>query len=188
MKSRLAASVALSALVLTGATGCTFITPQATTIGYSASDGVNIANDSGPVAVRNAMVIADETGMLGNLVAGLVNGTDEDAVVTIELQGLEPFEVEVGAGETVSLGANEEPLLLDSNEAEGEPLFAPGSTVEIYFQSGDGTGAAASVPVLDGALPYYADLVPEPADVVVVPEGVTPVPTQTPDPTQTPSS
>ncbi|MFB7252055.1 DNA modification methylase [Microbacterium sp. NPDC056234] len=188
MKSRLVASVVLSAVVLTGATGCTFITPQASTIAYSASDGVNVADSSGPVAIRNAMIIADESGELGNLVAAFVNPTGEDVVVTVELQGLEPFEVEVPAEETVSLGANEEPLLLDSADADGDLSFAPGSTVEVYFQSGDGTGDAVSVPVLDGALPYYSDLVPESAEEEIVLDDEVTVPTETPVPTDKPDA
>jgi hypothetical protein len=40
----------------------------------------------------------------------------------------------------------------------------PGATIKVYFQSGDATGAAADVPVLDGSLSYYADLVPQDDD------------------------
>lgn len=155
MKSRLVASAALSALVLLGATGCTFITPQSTEVKYSASDGVNISDSDGPLQIRNAMVIATEDGATGNLVAAIVNDTDDAETLTVEIEGLEPLTVRVGAGDTVSLGADAEPLRIDDLDA------MPGSTVEIYFQSGDATGASAEVPVLDGTLPYYADLVPE---------------------------
>ena len=186
MKSRLVASAALGALVLLGATGCTFISPQATTIEYSASDGVNVSSKTGPIVVRNAFVVANEDGTVGNLVAAFVSPSQDDAVVTVELQGLGPFEIEVAAGETVSLGGNEEPLLLDSAEADGDVTFEPGSTVEIYFQSGDGSGATANVPVLDGALPYYTDLVPEPAEEEIVIDDEVTVPTETPVPTDKP--
>lgn len=185
MKSRLAASVVLSALVLTSATGCTFITHQASTISYSASDGVNVSDDSGPVAIRNAMVIADESGRLGNLVAAFVNSTDEDLVVNIEVHGLERYRLLVPAGETVSLGSDAEPLLMDSAEGDGDPLFALGSTVEIYFQSGDGTGAAEQVPVLDGTLSYYSDLAPQPVEDENAVDDATPSPSGTPEPTET---
>lgn len=158
MKSRLVASATLSALVLLGATGCTFITPQSTEIQYSASDGVNIPNSDGPLQIRNAMVIATEDGATGNLVAAIVNATDESATLTVEIAGLEPLTVRVPAGETVSLGANEEPLRIDGLNT------IPGATVEVYFQSGDATGESAELPVLDGTLPYYADLVPEPSE------------------------
>lgn len=158
MKSRLVASVALSAVVLLGTTGCTFITPQSTKIEYSASDGVNIADTDGPLQIRNAMVIATEDGAVGNLIAAIVNPTEESAILTIEIEGLAPFTVRVGADDTLSLGTNAEPVLIEGLDTK------PGATVEIYFQSGDATGAAAEVPVLDGTLPYYADLVPTPTE------------------------
>ena len=154
MKSRLVASAALSALVLLGATGCTFITPQSTEIQYSASDGINIPDTDGPLQIRNAMIIANEDGSVGNLVAAIVNDTDQNEVLTIDAEGLAPLTVRVGAGDTLSLGADAEPLRIDDLGAK------PGATVELYFQSGDATGATAEVPVLDGTLPYYADLVP----------------------------
>lgn len=155
MKSRLVASAALGALVLLGATGCTFISPQATTIQYSASDGVNVFDDKAPIDVRNVFVVASEDGSVGNLVAGLVNPTDEKATVTISIAGIDPFTVTVPAGDSISLGADEEPLRIVDLDTK------PGATVEIHFQSGDSTGEKAAVPVLDGTLPYYADLAPE---------------------------
>lgn len=155
MKSRLVASAALSALVLLGATGCTFITPQSTEIQYSASDGVNIPDSDGPLEVRNAMIIATEDGSTGNLVAAIVNPTDDAAVLTVEIAGMDPLTVRVAAGDTVSLGANAEPMLIEGLDT------IPGATIEAYFQSGDANGATADVPVLDGTLPYYADLVPD---------------------------
>ncbi|GGD83318.1 DNA modification methylase [Microbacterium murale] len=158
MKSRLVASAAISALVLLGATGCTFITPQSTEIKYSASDGVNIADSDGPLEIRNAMVIATDDGATGNLIAAIVNPTDKPATLTVEIEGLDPLTLRVGAGDSLSLGANAEPLRIDDLDT------MPGATIKIYFQSGDATGTAADVPVLDGALSYYADLVPQEDD------------------------
>ncbi|MBO0979975.1 DNA modification methylase [Microbacterium sp. SD291] len=155
MKSRLVASAAISAVVVLGATGCTFISPQATTIEYSASDGVNVSSESGPLDIRNALVVATDDGSVGNLVVAVVNPTDERETLTITLAGNEPFAVTVPAGGVVSLGADEEPLRLVDLDT------LPGATVEIHFQSGDGTGTKTEVPVLDGSLPYYADLVPD---------------------------
>ena len=158
MKSRLVASAAISALVLLGATGCTFISPQATTIEYSASDGVNISDSDGPIDVRNAFIVATEDGSVGNFVAAVVNPTTERATLTITLAGIDPFTVTVPAGDTISFGAKgEEPLRIVGLDTK------PGATVEIHFQSGDGAGTKAEVPVLDGSLPYYSDLVPSTA-------------------------
>jgi hypothetical protein len=154
VKSRLVASAALSALVLLGATGCTFITPQSTKIEYPASDGVNISDADGPIDVRNALVIATEDGSIGTLIAAIVNPTDESATLTISLEGIEPFTITVPAGDTVSLGADEEPLRIVGLDTK------PGATVEMHFQSGDSTGVKSEIPVLDGSLSYYSDLVP----------------------------
>ncbi|MEJ1923041.1 DNA modification methylase [Microbacterium sp. KHB019] len=154
MKSRLVASAALSALVLLGATGCTFITPQSTEIDYPASDGINIPDSDGPLQIRNVMVIATEDGSTGNLIAAIVNDTDQAEVLTVEIEGLSPLTVRVGARDTLSLGANAEPLRIDDLNT------MPGATVEMYFQSGGATGKTAEVQVLDGTLPYYADLIP----------------------------
>ncbi|WP_311259620.1 DNA modification methylase [Microbacterium sp. WCS2018Hpa-9] len=158
MKSRLVASAAISALVLLGATGCTFITPQSTEVQYSASDGVNVSDSDGPIDVRNAFIVANEDGSVGNFVAAVVNPTTEKATLTMTVAGLDPFTVSVPAGKTVSFGADEEPLRIDDLDT------LPGATIEIHFQSGDGAGTKTEVPVLDGSLPYYADLVPDEAE------------------------
>lgn len=155
MKLRLVASAALSALVLLGATGCTFISPQATKIEYAASDGVNVSDADGPIDVRNVFVVATEDGSVGNLIGAIVNPTDERATLTITLPGSDSFTITVPAGDSISLGADAEPLRIVDLDT------MPGATVEIHFQSGDSTGVKTAVPVLDGSLSYYADLVPE---------------------------
>ncbi|AQY02326.1 hypothetical protein QE375_001974 [Microbacterium foliorum] len=170
MKSRLVASAAISALVLLGATGCTFITPQSTEVQYSASDGVNVSDSDGPIDVRNAFIVANEDGSVGNFVAAVVNPTTEKATLTMTIDGLDPFTVSVPAGKTVSFGADEEPLRIEDLDT------MPGATIEIHFQSGDGAGTKTEVPVLDGALPYYADLVPSATKSTPTPE---PVPSDT---------
>lgn len=180
MKSRLVASAAISALVLLGATGCTFISPQSTQIEYSASDGVNVSDSDGPLDVRNAFVVANEDGSIGNFVAAVVNPTTEKATLTMTVAGIDkPFTVSVPAGKTVSFGTEgEEPLRIDRLDT------MPGATIEIHFQSGDGAGTKTEVPVLDGSLPYYADLVPE---AEAEPEESTPTPEPVPSDTAAPA-
>lgn len=159
MKSRLIASIVVGAAVVFGTTGCNLIAPQATTIDYSASDGVNVPS-SGPLEVRNALIVANEEGTEGNFVAAIVNATDSQETLRIEVgEGSSAVRasVNVPANRTLSLGdlANDvEPLLLEGIDA------APGSTVAVYFQSGDSEGALIEVPVLDGALDYLSDLEP----------------------------
>lgn len=154
---RLIAIGALAATAALGTTGCSMISPQATTIQYSAAEGVNIY-DNGPLDVRNAYIVATDDGAEGNFVAAIVNDTDEAHTLRIEIGeggGTEQLSVRVPARTTISLGAEgEDPLLVEGLDTP------PGADVPGYFQSGEGEGALISVPVLDGALPYLAPLVP----------------------------
>lgn len=151
--SRLLASFALGAAVVLGATGCNMIAPQATTITYSPAEGVNIA-DSGPVAVRNALLVVDEKGTSANFLAALINDTDQAETLTIGVDG-ESVSVRVPARTTISLGfEGVDPILFTGIDA------AAGTYVPATFQSGTGTGVEQSIPALDGALDYLTDFVP----------------------------
>ncbi len=154
MKLRLVASIAVGAALTLGATGCSLVAPQATTIQYSASDGVNVP-DSGPIDVRNAMVIADDEGTNGNFIAAFVNPTLEDQTVIFGF-GTASAELVIEAGDTLSLGIDgNDPILLEGIDTP------PGAQLSMSFQSGDGEGVTIDVPVLDGSLPYYEEYVPE---------------------------
>lgn len=156
MKPRLVASLAIGAALVLGTTGCSMISPQATTIPYSAADGVNVP-ESGPLEVRNALIVATDDGADGNFVAAVVNATDEAHTLSIEIgegSSTIPLTLRVPANTTISLGEDEEPLLVEGLDS------LPGTDVPTYFQSGDAEGALISVPVLDGSLDYLAPLVP----------------------------
>ncbi|WP_282837486.1 DNA modification methylase [Microbacterium flavum] len=154
MNTRRLAPVALAAALLVGMTGCSMISPQATTIAYSAADGVNIP-DSGPLKVRNALLVADESGERANFLAAVVNDTDKAATLSVTAGGTEKT-VRVPARSTVSLGFDgADPILFDGVDA------LPGTDLEVTFHSGDGQSIVYSVPVLDGKLAYLADFVPE---------------------------
>ncbi|MBS1699749.1 MAG: DNA modification methylase [Actinobacteria bacterium] len=156
MKTRLAASLAISALVIVGASGCSMIAPQATTIDYSASDGANVPK-SGPIEVRNAFFVVDEAGTTGNLIAGLVNTTSDSATIHISVGDGPGQSVRIPGQKSVSLGGDESlPLTFEGLDTKA------GKTVDVYFQSGDAEGVKYAIPVLDGTLPYYSTLVPTP--------------------------
>ena len=111
------------------------ITYQATTEKYDPSDGVSA--DLGALDLRNVLVVSED-GEEGNLVASITNTGEDDATLEI-----------------VSLGAaDEEPLLIENLGAE------VGGLVAMYFQHGAEEGLEIQVPVLDGGLPEYEDLVP----------------------------
>ena len=153
MKARLAASAALALGIAIGGSGCAMITYQATTEKYDASDGISA--DLGAIELRNVLVVSDD-GREGNLVAAIVNTGEDDATVEFEVvDSGEQFQVDVEAGKVVSLGAgDEDPLLIEDLDAE------VGGLVSIYVTHDDAEGQELQVPVLDGRLPEYEDLVP----------------------------
>jgi hypothetical protein len=155
VKSRFIASIALGAAVALGATGCTFMTPQSTKIVYSPSDGVTVEG-SAPLEIRNALIISNDEGTAANLVAAVVNPTDGDLTLRMEVgENRVPAIVRVPANSVVSLGAEgTPPLELADFDAK------PGTDIPVYFQSGDINGVQTDVPVMDGSLPYYKTLAP----------------------------
>lgn len=153
MNTRRLAPVALAAALLLGMTGCSMISPQATTIPYSPADGVNVPA-SGPLKVRNALFVADKAGTSANFLAAIVNDTDEAATLLVGVDGANKS-VRVPARSTVSLGFDDaEPLLFTKLSTQA------GADLDVTFQSGDGEGVMVSIPVLDGKLDYLADFVP----------------------------
>lgn len=160
MRSRLFASVILGVAIVLTTAGCSMITSQQTDVPYSPSDGVNVPDSGAPLLIRNALVVANDAGTAGNLVAAVVNMTGDSHTLRIQVgDGANAIDktLRVAANSVVSLGTEaHDPLLLEGIDTK------PGATLPIYFQSGDAAGVKTDVPVLDGALSYYADLVPSP--------------------------
>lgn len=175
MKSRLIAAAAMGVAVVLGATGCSMISPQGTTIQYSAADGINVPDHGAPLLVRNALVIANADGTIGNLVAAVINDTDDAHTLTVEVgDGATPQTVHVRGNSVVSLGnKGTDPLRLEGIAAK------PGATLSLSFQSGDATPVVVQVPVLDDGERIYNGLVPTPTPTV------SPTSTPTPDPSAT---
>jgi hypothetical protein len=160
VKARVATSVALALAVAFGTAGCGFIAPQATTKHYDASDGVG--GSVGSIDIRDAMIITDaKNGTVGNLVLTLVNtgSTSEQVAISAGDGSSSAAHVTVGPGQITQLGQNPE----DGgrhNVLIPEFSTKPGGLYKVYFQYGDQTGVNLTVPVLDGRLPEYSNLVP----------------------------
>lgn len=153
MNSRSFASLALGGLVVLGTAGCAAITPQATTIEYSPADGVNVpVGEDSPVKILNTLIVADEDGTNGNLVAAFVNSSDDDVTVSLAWDG-GATEIEVPADSTLSLGGADEPVLLENIDTPA------GATVPIAFATG-GEPVQAEVQVFDETLHYLEGLAP----------------------------
>lgn len=153
MNSRSLASLALGGLVVLGTAGCAAITPQATTIDYSPADGVNIpVGEDSPVEILNTLIVADEDGTDGNLVAAFVNTSDETVTVSLSWDG-GGAEVRVPAASTLSLGGEDDPILLEGINTRA------GATLPIAFSTG-GEPVQAHVQVFDEELAYLEGLAP----------------------------
>lgn len=127
--------------------GCGFASPIQTQQTYAASDGVRVQL-SDDVRIENLLLLTAAEGEPGRLLGAVVNGSGDDATVSIDVGG-EVTEVHVAAGQTANL-ADEEPLA-----AVGA---APGATIEVSIEFAGTTVRA--IPVLDGTIPPYDEYLP----------------------------
>lgn len=146
----LAGAVLLAAVL----SSCSATNDITTARAYSASDGVR--GELGDVTAENLLLVAAAANEPGALQGALSNRGE--ATVTITITTSESSEdVRVLAGETVLFGgANGEELLLTTPDA-------PGATTDLTLASGPGGTLELQVPVVDGTLPEYADLLPDEA-------------------------
>jgi len=162
VRSRVAVSAILAAGVLLGSSGCAFFSPVATQLHYDPSDGTSA--NVGDIKVRNALAITED-GETVNLVMAVINSGTTTAVVRFQygFEGAEPTDsdldviVPIEAGETISFGNGDESTDAILTDA-GVEL---GGLMPVFVQYGDKTGKTMLVPVLDGSLPGYEDLVPD---------------------------
>ena len=172
MKARAAAVVALAALVMTGVAACA---PIASLKPYDASDGVSTT--VGQVKVLNALVLT-KSGNDGNLLFSAYNPTDESIQLNVQF-------ADGSDRTTVRATLNPDTTTDFGYGKKGQFLLAgldvkPGSLAHIYFQYGDEEGSQLTVPVLDGSLPQYQNLLPTPTP--------TPTPSLTATATPTPTA
>lgn len=157
LKIRIASSIALAAALALGATGCSLIAPQGTTVPYAPSDGVDV-NIEG-IDVRNIMLIEDETGENFNVVFTAVNRTGAAQDVAMSFVAADgsraSAEFSVPAGTTAFGNPEGEiaPVLVSV------PGLAAGATVSTYFQLAGAPEVQYDVPVLDGTLVEYREYV-----------------------------
>lgn len=159
MKARLAASAILVALLAAGTTGCTFITPQVTTMAYDPSDG--IGTTLGDIRVNNALLVTED-GQSASLVISLHNPTDFGVQVSVQYEDATQSKVNdsvfVNSRSVVSLGASgPSSVVLTGIDAPAGSLFP------VFLQYGDVTGEQLWLPVLTATGPY-AGLAPTAAD------------------------
>jgi len=151
-----AAAILSAALVVVGLTGCTFMTPQATVDQYDPSDGINVT--VGELQVRNALLLSAD-GTTASLLVSIDNPTRYGVQVNVQYENADSVKVDdslyVNANSVANFGgADDKRLTLTGIDAE------PGSLFPVFLQYDDVTGKQLWVPVLDGSMKEYADLVP----------------------------
>jgi hypothetical protein len=156
VKARLIASVALAATVVFGATGCNLVAPQATTKQYDPSDGVGV--NLGDLRLRNLIVVTED-GTDGNLIFTAVNnGSSHSLSIQFGEDDTTVTTVVDGNTSTVFGGEDTDPIALEGIDT------VPGSMLTLFVQYGNETGKEVLVPVLDGSIAPYDELLPESTD------------------------
>ena len=131
--------------------GCSATNQITTTLPYAASDGIRVEMED--LLFSNLLVLTAGEGEPGTLIGGITNRGDSDTDVSISLEGEAGDPIAVDGGQTVLLSPDHETVDLDQVPA------APGSMVDLTLTSGSGGSRTVRVPVLDGTLPEYTDLV-----------------------------
>lgn len=144
----LAGAVVVLAAALTGCSATNEITSMDA---YSASDGVRAT--LGTVTAENLLLVAAGADEPGALQGALSNRGDDGVTVTVAL-GEESARVWLPAGDTVLFGGS------DGDEVVLTTPVAPGAVADVTLSTGAEGEVGVPVPVLDGTLPEYTDLVP----------------------------
>ncbi len=150
--ARTAAVAAAGVLALTG---CSATNPITTSMAYNVVDGVQ-ADLTEDLAGHNLLIFTSGEGEVGTMYGALLNHTRESVEYTIEIEGADRVTVEVPARSTVLLGEAGEEVPIDSVGA------APGASVPVTLSTPEAGSIEVRVPVFDGTLPEYQDVVPEP--------------------------
>lgn len=151
MNTRMAATIALAAAIMVGASGCTFSANIATQKEYDPSDGVGTTIDD--VSVRNVLLITDE-GQNLNLVMTVANNSTETVDLEVEwnldgASGDETITLDGSALTSVGGPDDEQTIVISGTDV------IPGALVPLFFTYGGAEGSQIEVPVLDGSLPEY---------------------------------
>jgi hypothetical protein len=178
---RAAAVVPLTALVVLALGGCSATNPMTTMDDYEAADGVRV--ELGDTVVTNLLILTAAEGEPGTMLGAVTNRGEDDIELTLSLrpteEGQEEAEiatVSIGGGDTVifsperpDAGAEDtaEDTGATSRGAERATVdleqvpARPGALADLTLTSDREGSIDVRVPVLDGTLPSYTDLVPD---------------------------
>jgi len=152
-RTRTAAAAGVIALSLLGATGCSAVNDQATTMEYSPSDG--IVQDIGDLELRNILVVSDGDGEPGRLLGTVANASSDPINLELSIGGSQlTWNIPAGGKVVYDDAAQSEVLVQTVN-------VLPGTGIRAEATAGSET-ATLNIPVVDGQVPYYQDFLPTP--------------------------
>ncbi|MGM7672184.1 hypothetical protein [Microbacterium sp. A93] len=151
---RKAAVAGLAAAALLGATGCSAINEQATSLHYAPSDG--IVAEVGDAELRNIALVTSAPDTESRYIGTLSSASGEPLEVSITVDGTQTrFSVPGDESLILEDPANEQVI----PSAGGSPGEIVDATVEV-----DGESETVGITILDGTLEEYREYVPGGAD------------------------
>ncbi|NUL44289.1 hypothetical protein F7P69_03640 [Cellulosimicrobium funkei] len=148
--TRNAAVAGLAAVALLGATGCSAVNMQATTLQYAPSDG--IVADVGDAQLRNIALISTEPESESRYIGSLASASGEPLEVSITVDGTQT-RFSVPGDESLHLEDPANEQIIPSSG--GRPGTLVDATVEV-----DGVSETVGITILDGTLEEYRPFVP----------------------------
>jgi len=142
--------IAAAVLVAAALTGCSATNPIQTQVVYSASDGARVVLGD-TIEAKNLIVLTQAQGEPGALIGAVTNRGAQDTVATIDVVGAGRHEIPLAAGQSLRF-VGEDTLRFDAVDG------SPGATMAVTVSSGSEGATSATVPVLDGTLPEYAEV------------------------------
>ena len=153
------AAVALASALLFSTAGCSFTRDVETAKMYAPSDGAQVDLTNG-IKARNFIYLTN--GVSGSLIGSLINGSSTVATVQLQYTDVNGLghndSFTVGAGGNVDIGYDVAAQNLVSIQNQQGTVALPGQIVTVFALSGNETGRALNVPVLNGDHADYTEL------------------------------
>ncbi|TDE94239.1 hypothetical protein EXU48_12460 [Occultella glacieicola] len=148
---RLVASLLMASAAVVAVSACS---PIVTQYGTAPSDGIQVEIGD-QIRGENLLILSPAEGAEGVLIGALVNRWESPTTVSLSVgESAEAVTVEVDGGSTVLLEPDHEHVTIASVPA------APGATIDVILSSPEEGSVSVAVPVLDGTLAPYDELVP----------------------------
>lgn len=171
MKSTVLARVVAVAVAVVALSACSAINPITTNKEYQASDGIRV--DLGEdVEGINMLVVTTAKDAPAVLTGSIHNASAEAVTVTLSIDGTIAANVEVAPNSTAVVGTGEGQTLV-----QGVSPAAPGGLAPVWFGTEELGATQVQVPVVDGTLAPYDQIV----------DSIPPLPAASPSASPSPS-